>query len=265
LQVTPGSGDFFNVLSRLSETADFKRIYAHFSQRVWNVLEAVAEDYRLRRSLFSMARVGRVSADGYSALFSEFEVQVLCFRAMAAATTGAAALEQQLINLLRGLFRLQEVERLALADINTRSAAEPTIYEHALEVSLAYRVRLAERLDLPSQPRGITTRWNVEIHPTTLDRMYQDVLTKERTSAWPEWIITQGFWVEYLEASHRERFEAVSDRAARSFAQLEGQELSQAVATERMNGIFQNFKNERRELIKQLTSQALVRNQAPDS
>lgn len=265
LQVTPGSGDFFNVLSRLSETADFKRIYAHFSQRVWNVLEAVAEDDRLRRSLFRMARVGRVSADGYSALFSEFEVQVLCFQAMTAATTGAAALEQQLINLLRGLFRLQEVEGLALADINTRSVAEPTIYEHALEVSLAYRVRLAERLDLPFQPRGITTRWNVEIHPTTLDRMYQDVLTKERTSAWPEWIITQGFWVEYLEASHREQFEAVSDRAARSFAQLEGQELSQAVATERMNGVFQNFKNERRELIKQLTSQALVRNRAPDS
>ena len=263
---SPGSGDFFNVLSRLRETADFKRIYSHFSQRVWNVLEAAAEDDRLRRSLFRMARVGRVSVDGYSALFSEMEMQVLCFQAMAAATTGVAALEQQLINLLRGLFRLQEVEGLALADINTRSAAEPTIHEHAPEVSLAYRVRLAERLDLPSQPRGITTRWNVEIHPATLDRMYQEVLTKERTSAWPEWINQQGFWVEYLEASHRDQFEAVTDRAAQAFAQLEGQvELSQAVAAERMNGILQNFKNERRALIKQLTSQALMRNPVPDS
>lgn len=265
LLASPGSRDFFNVLSLLRDTADFKRLYSNFSSRVWNVLEAAAEDARLRRSLFRMARVGRVSVDGYSALFSEMEVQVLCFRAMAAATTGVEALEQQLINLLRGLFRLQEVEGLALADINTRTGSEPKIYEHALEISLAYRVGLAERLGLPAQPTEITTRWNVDVSPATLDRAYRDVLTKERTSAWSEWIGAQGFWVEYLEASHRDQFEAISDRIARAFAQLEGQvELSREVASERLNAIFQNFKNERRELINQLTSQALVRNPAPD-
>ncbi|MHC8287090.1 NEL-type E3 ubiquitin ligase domain-containing protein [Pseudomonas sp. XS1P51] len=265
LLACPGSRDFFNVLSRLHNTADFKRLYPQFSQRVWNVLEAASEDDRLRRSLFSAARTGRISADGYSALFSEMEVQVLCFRAMAAATTGLATLEGQFINLLRGLFRLQEVEGLALADINTRSGSQPKLYDHALEISLAYRVGLAERLDLPAQPREMAPRLNVEVTAATLDKACQAILKTERTSALQDWIVHLGFWVEYLEAAHRDRFTAITDRTAQGFAQLEGQvELSRETASERMNAILDNFKNERRELIRQLTSQALGRNPAPE-
>jgi hypothetical protein len=240
-------------------------LYPQFSQRMWDVLEAAGEDERLRRSLFSIARTGRTSADGYSALFSEMEVQVLCFRAMAAATTGLASLERQLVNLLRGLFRLQEVEGLALADINTRSGSQPKLYGHALEISLAYRVGLAERLDLPAQPREMVVKLDVEVTRATLDKACQAVLKTERTSALREWIATQRFWIEYLEAAHRDRFTAISDRTGRDFAQLNEQvELSREAATRRMNAIVDNFRNDRRELIKQLTSQALVRNPAPE-
>ncbi|MHC8343906.1 NEL-type E3 ubiquitin ligase domain-containing protein [Pseudomonas sp. RT6P73] len=264
LRAYPDSRGMFNVVARLSETADYKRLFNHFSQRVWNVLEAAAEDDRLRRSLFRSAQLGRFSADGYSALFSEMEVQVLFFRAMAAAITGAASLEPQLITLLRGLFRLHEVEELALADINTRTGVQAPSYEHALEISLAYRVGLAERLGLPAQPRAVVSAWNVEVTQAALDRVYQKVLTTERTSALLEWIITQQFWVEYLETSHPDRFLAIVDRSAQAYARLEGQvELSRAVATERMNAIFDNFKNERRSLIRQLTGPALTRNPAP--
>lgn len=264
LRAYPESGGFFNVLARLSETADYKHLYNHFSQRVWNVLEVAAEDDRMRRSLFRLAQVGRFSADGYSALFSEMEVQVLFYRAMAAALTGEASVEQPLITLLRGLFRLHEVEGLALADINTRTGTRSPSYEHALEISLAYRAGLAERLGLPAQPREVVSTWNVEVTQAALDRACQKVLTTERTSALLEWIITQRFWVEYLETLHLDRFLAVVDRSAQAFAQLEGQvELSRAVATERMNGVFDNFKNERRALIRQLTSSALTRNPAP--
>ncbi|MFJ7281798.1 NEL-type E3 ubiquitin ligase domain-containing protein [Pseudomonas sp. NPDC099000] len=264
LRACPESRGFFNVLARLSETADYKRLLNHFSQRVWNVLEAATEDDRLRRSLFRLAQVGRFSADGYSALFSEMEVQVLFYRAMAAALTGPASVEQQLITLLRGLFRLREVEGFALADINARTGSQSPSYEHALEISLAYRVGLAERLGLPAQPRTLVSALNVEVVPAALERAYQKVLTTERTSALLEWIITQQFWVEYLEASHPDRFLTIVDRSAREFAQVEGQtELSRAVATERLNAISDNFKNERRALIRQLTGAALMRHPAP--
>ena len=59
-------------------------------------------------------------------------------------------------HLLRGLFRLQTLEERTLAQINTR--AQPRVYEHALEFSLAYRVGLAERLNLPGQPRAMSPR-----------------------------------------------------------------------------------------------------------
>ncbi|PMZ61689.1 hypothetical protein C1X25_28135, partial [Pseudomonas sp. GW247-3R2A] len=74
LRAYPESRGFFTVLAQLSETADYKRLFSHFSQRVWSVVEAATEDDGLRRRLFRLARVGRFSADGYSALFSEMEV-----------------------------------------------------------------------------------------------------------------------------------------------------------------------------------------------
>ncbi|MET0779021.1 MAG: NEL-type E3 ubiquitin ligase domain-containing protein [Pseudomonas mandelii] len=264
LRAYPESRGFFNVLARLSETADYKRLFNHFSQRVWNVLEAATEDDRLRRRLFRLAQVGRFSADGYSALFSEMEVQVLFYRAMAAALTGPASVEQQLITLLRGLFRLYEVEGFALADINARPGSQSASYEYALEISLAYRVGLAERLGLPAQPKTMTSALNVEVAPAALERACQKVLTTERTSALLEWMISQRFWVEYLETTYSDRFLTIADRSARDFAQVEGQaELSRTVATERVNAIFDNFKNERRAVIRQLTSAALMRHPAP--
>nr|WP_180205435.1 NEL-type E3 ubiquitin ligase domain-containing protein [Pseudomonas sp. SbOxS1]NYU05533.1 hypothetical protein [Pseudomonas sp. SbOxS1] len=265
LRASADSRDFFNVLERLTGTADYARLYSHFSHRVWVVLEAAAEDDRLRRSLFRLARAARFSVDGYSALFSEMEVQVLCYRAMAAATTGVASLEQQLITLLRGLFRLQEVEAIALADINSRSASQSANYEHALEISLAYRVGLAARLDLPAQPRTMVSGLNHGVTQTALDQAYRKVLAAERSRLLLEWVITQRFWVEYLEASHQDRFLEVTDRAAREFARLDAEPgLSRAAATERMNAIVDNFRNGHRALISQLSSQALQRQRAAE-
>jgi len=265
LRTSADSRDFFNVLARLTATADYSRLYLHFIQRVWTVLEAAAEDDRLRRSLFRLARAARFSVDGYSALFNEMEVQVLYYRAMQASITGAASLEQRLMTLLRGLFRLQEVEAIALADINSRTASPSANYEHALEIGLAYRVGLAERLDLPAQPRAMVSRLNHAVTSQMLEQAYQSVLATERSRSLLDWVIAQRFWVEYLEATYQDQFLEVTDRTARAFATLERETgLSRAVATERMNAIVDNFRNEHRALINQLTSQALRRYRAPE-
>jgi hypothetical protein len=264
LQSYPDSNSFFDVLGRLSATADYTHLYHHLSERVWNVLEAASLDDRLRRALFRQSRLARFSIDGYSSLFSEMEVQVLCYRARVSAATGVESLEQQLVTLLRGLFRLQQVEGLALADINMRPGSQSASYEHALEISLAYRVGLAERLGLPSQPRYLLSRSNVEVSAASLDTAYQRVLTVEGSSAMREWMMTQGFWTEYLESSHEEQFLAINDRVARGFAQVESQfDLSREASTGRVNTIIDNFKNERRALMRQLTAAALTRYPAP--
>ncbi|HCS42378.1 MAG TPA: hypothetical protein DIW52_06060, partial [Pseudomonas sp.] len=105
----PWSRDFFHLLAQLHDTADFNLLQIDLSRRVWDVLEAAGEDDVLRRTLFRMARIGRTSAEDVSALFSDIEVRVLCFRAVVAARSENRSLEGELVRLMRGLFRLQEV------------------------------------------------------------------------------------------------------------------------------------------------------------
>ena len=261
VRAAPGSRDFFVVLSQLIHTADYTRLYPYFSERVWNVIEAAAEDTWLRGRLFSTARVGTTSVDGYSAVFSEMEVQVLCYRAMVASGVGGAALERQLTGLLRGLFRLQALEQQVVADIN--ASAQPRVYEHALEFSLAYRVGLAGRLDLPGQPRAISSPLNVEVSQENLDQAYQAVMRIESSSTFPDWCVSQRFWVEFLESVHPDAFVVINDRTARALARLDGQtELARDQAAVQMNAIHDNFRNERQALIRQLTDQALARHPA---
>lgn len=264
LSAYPDSRALFNLLEQLRYTADFRAVYAEFSSRVWDVLEAAAEDDTLRRSLFRMANIGRISADGSSLLFSDLQVRVLYFRAMAAATTEGRTLESVMVGLARGLFRLQEVEKLALNEINARARSQAGTNQQALEISLAYRVGLAARLDLPGQPRAMSTRLSVEVLPAKLDEAYDAVLQAEQTSEFYESIYAQGFWIEFLESTCRDQFAAISDRTALAFTQLDGQlGLTREAFTRRMNAVVDNFKNERRELFKSLTTHALTRNPSP--
>ena len=148
-----------------------------------------------------------------------------------------------------------------MADIN--ASAQPRVYEHALEFSLAYRVGLAGRLDLPGQPRAISSPLNVEVSQENLDQAYQAVMRMESSSAFPDWCVSQRFWVEFLESVHPDAFAVINDRTARALARLDGQtELARDQAAVQMNAIHDNFRNERQALIRQLTDQALARHPA---
>nr|WP_213938117.1 NEL-type E3 ubiquitin ligase domain-containing protein [Pseudomonas sp. dw_612] len=256
----PEGQPFFSLLTRLRYTADFRMVYRSLSLRVWDVVSAAAEDDALRRTLFRMASTGRSSADGISLLFSDLHVRVLCYRAMNAARTGINALEGELAMLLRGLFRLQEVERYALRNILSRRRTGPLTGEHAMEISLAFRVGLAERLNLPAQPREMNNRLNVDVIPPTLDWVYAEVVKAEHSTLLTDWITDQEFWTEYLESTHREHFSEILINAARAFAQLDGQlHYTREQFNQSMNAIVTNYANERTTLIRQFTTQALQR------
>ncbi|MHC8354233.1 NEL-type E3 ubiquitin ligase domain-containing protein [Pseudomonas sp. LB3P81] len=259
LSAYPNSGDFFYLLGQLLNTADFARLPGDLSRRVGEVLEAAGEDDTLRRSLFRISRLGRVSADDPARLFSNLEVRVLCFRAMAAARTGIRSLEGELVHLMRGLFRLQEVERQALMDVAERILSGSVNRGQAHELSLAYRVGLAQRLDLPAQPREINVRLDVEVSTEQLEHAYQEIVKAETPTA----VLgshTQGFWYEYLQATYQHQFSAISERTTIALVKLEAQvDLPRATATQRLKAIIENDKNENRELIKRLTDEALAR------
>ncbi|MHC8380399.1 dermonecrotic toxin domain-containing protein [Pseudomonas sp. LB3P14] len=260
LSADPDSGAFFEVLMQLRSTADYSRTRTQLAQRLWNVLEAACEDDSLRRALFRMARIGRVSTVNAAALFSDLEVRVLCFRAAAAARTGTQTLEGDLIRLLRGLFRLQEVEKQALLETARRARTDSLSFRQALDISLIYRVRLARRLELPAQPSELNVGLGAEVSDEQINKAYLEVVKAEQTSQLSESISRQEFWAEFLWTTRRDAFADILDRSAQSFARLEAQvELSRETATQQMTAIFDNFRNESLELRKQLTSAALTR------
>lgn len=129
-----------------------------------------------------------------------------------------------------------------------------------MEISLAYRIGLAERLQLPAQPLEMNFRLGVEVIPQTLDWVYSEVVKAEHTTQLIDWVTDQDFWTEYLESAHREQFDEMVIRAAAAFAHLDSQQnYTREQFTQSMNGIVTNFANERAVFYRRLTSHALQR------
>ncbi|WP_367257078.1 DUF6543 domain-containing protein [Pseudomonas sp. stari2] len=260
LSADPQSRPFFEALLLLRGTADYSRSLGQLTQRVWSVLEAACEDDRLRRTLFRMARSGRVSTANAAEVFSDLEVRVLCSRA-AADHTAAESLEGRLIRLLRGRFRLQEVERQASMDAAHRARSGSFTREQTMELSLLYRVRLANRLELPAQPDALNVQLEVEVSDAQINRVYRKVATAEQTSQLPQSMSSEEFWSEYLMTTHEEEFSVALERCAASMAQLERHnELSREVASRQVMAIMDNLRNENQQVRLRLTHEALTRN-----
>jgi len=260
LSLYPRSRDFFHLLARLHDSADYHLQQIELTQRVWTVLEAAGEDDSLRRGLFQAARVGRVSAEDATALFRDMEVRVLCYRAVVSARTGTSTLEGEMVRLVRGLFRLQQVERQAMIEIGRRTVSGPFSRAQARELDLIYRVRLAQRLDLPAQPREINFVRDVDVSPEELESAYQEVAKAEHSSALMTSINARRFWYEYLLQTHQEAFNILTQRNSHAFTQLDAQvTLPLETATRRLNAIVENYKNETVQFFDNLTVAALAR------
>lgn len=260
LSLYPRSRDFFHLLARLHDTVDYDLQKIELTQRVWNVLDAAGEDDALRRALFRAARVGRVSAEDARGLFSALEVRVMCYRAVISARTGAHTLEGEMVRLVRGLFRLQQLEKQAMIEIGRRTLSGPFTRAQARELDLIYRVRLAQRLDLPALPTEMNFVGNVDVSPEELERAYQEVAKAEHSSALAASINARRFWYEYLLQTHQDAFNTLTQRSAHAFTQLEAQiTLPRAVVTQRLSAIIENYKNDTAQFFDRLTTAALAR------
>ena len=142
LVAEPQSGELFRLINDLRDTADFQKGYYHLRDRVWRMLDAMAADTQLRNELFEQAAHPATCEDGVILVFSELEVRVLVSQAMA--LSGQQGVERDLMELARGLFRLEQLEVFALRDIAARKADYRGVDE--VEVRLAYRVKLADKL-----------------------------------------------------------------------------------------------------------------------
>ncbi|MBC3951989.1 NEL-type E3 ubiquitin ligase domain-containing protein [Pseudomonas folii] len=216
------SSDFFRILNDLALSADFVGHREALIQRVWGLLDAASANSELREQLFSFAAHPRTCGDGISIIFSELEIQVLIFDIKT--STSRARQPVQLFKLARGLDRLDELEKIAQADIAARLLRGETVDQ--AEVRLGYRVGLAKALELPAQPRSMLFSNLSGVTPARLAIAQRQILDRERTSAFMQSLIERDFWMDYLQEHFAAKFASVKDPFVERIVALDSREES---------------------------------------
>jgi hypothetical protein len=247
--------DFFEVIARQQGSADFEIDPEGVSERVWRVLEASAQDQALRGRLAGMAAHPQTCADGAAVMFSNMELEVLVSRARAQAVAGAEG--QSLLKLLRGLYRLEEVDAIA-----RRDAAGRIDFVEDVEVMLAYRTRLASRLELPINTRRMVYGDVADVSLQVIARTGQIVLGNETTARLAEFALGREFWVDYLERHYADRFvlcrQPTAERMEALDEKLEKESMSDAAYKDAADALMRQRRDDERALMKRLTEEELA-------
>ncbi|WP_434675806.1 NEL-type E3 ubiquitin ligase domain-containing protein [Pseudomonas sp. D3-10] len=271
LQAEPQSGEFFQLLSRLIGSYQDTENYSDLQARVWQMLEAARDSTDLRRELFELA--GEPACEDRASLsFSNLEIKLMIHNAKALPVEGDEA--ATLIRLAKGLFRLDEVERIALRDIQGRRAAinareELTAAQKTelirqieeVEVRLAYRAGLRDRLELPGQPKGgrFTSLGNVS--SAMLDAAAAEVLSLDDSPEQMQSLVGRDFWIDYLKQQHAADFQALTDALTEDLLALDEQKadgtLEEADYNSRTEALDLQQRFKEAELIQSLTQDEL--------
>lgn len=206
LAAEANSDDLFTVLRDLRGCSEFQRAYTHLKARVWKQLRAAASDSDLRDELFELAGHPQTCSDGILMVFGNFEMRVLLHEALA--LSEQEGVERSLMDLARGLFRLEAVERIALRVISERRGQNISVDD--VEVRLAYRIGLADSLDLPGQPKYMNYARTAKVSAADLQAAEAEVLAAETSVALKQSLAGREFWLSYLKRQYAERFEAVN-------------------------------------------------------
>ncbi|WP_109514024.1 NEL-type E3 ubiquitin ligase domain-containing protein [Pseudomonas ovata] len=201
----PDSRQLLDMVGQLRHTADYRKpgSRTQLIDRVWRVLDAADQDPALRATLDAMAEEplrllshDETCPDGVILEFNQMEVMVFTGQALRdlPGNPGSAPLLQ----LARRLYRLQALDDIARAQAGDRDEAE---------VRLAYRLRWAQRLELPVPPQHMLYQVHAELRPGELDSALAQVMAGEQGDAFLQFAASQRFWTDWLREHYAERFE----------------------------------------------------------
>ncbi|NWC95176.1 MULTISPECIES: NEL-type E3 ubiquitin ligase domain-containing protein [unclassified Pseudomonas] len=241
------SGDFFAVLRQLVNTAQYKQVRADLVRRVWQVMDAAAEDSELRELLFNLARGEPNCVDAAAYSFSEMEVTVMLNKAMKEAGVTRPSVAT-LLKLGRGLFRLEQLDSISDVFSRRKNIADQ------LAVRLVYRSGLAKVLELPGQPESITYREVGGVTQEDLTDALTQVSTREMTSDLSRFMARQGFWLEYLKRQFAAQFSRVSQEYGN---QLKALDVASTTYLSQALKVQSDHHQAREQLVERLTRAAL--------
>lgn len=208
-------------MNRLAGSYQDVENYPDLQARVWQMLEAIRDSTDLRRELFDLA--GAPACEDRAALsFSYLEIKLMIHNAKALTVGEQEAVA--LIRLAKGLFRLDEVERIALQDIQQRrdtinaredlTAAQKNRLIRQIEeveVRLAYRVGLKSRLELPGQPKGGRFIQMAGVTAEMLNAAAAEILALDDSPKQLQSLVGRDFWIDYVKQKRASLFQAMND------------------------------------------------------
>jgi hypothetical protein len=199
----PGSKDFFALIEKLKQTADYRAggaLRDHLSGRVWRMIEAMDLDTELRTELFEMTSAPTTCADAGAQLFNNMGIKVLTAEAYALSAS-AEILESRLVTLAKGAARLARVDDIAGADVRSRAGNPDEV-----EVYLAYETGLAHRLGLPWQSNTMLFETTAGVSAKNLDTAFDTVISMEAGDGLVNEMIEQPFWEKYLREAYPDAY-----------------------------------------------------------
>ncbi|WP_448653175.1 NEL-type E3 ubiquitin ligase domain-containing protein [Pseudomonas fluorescens] len=269
-----GASPFFEVLKRLDSVDG--AAHTDLQQRVWEVIDTITENTaaseKLRKELFDLAGEPRC-CDRAAFAFSNLEVRVMSYKARLLATDQTQG--TQLSSLSRGLFRLHEVDKIASADIArseaivndpAKSMAEKFPHTQRLseevEIRLAYRHGLKDRLQLPGQPQQVRFTGMAGVTPAMLDAAYEQVIKLDHSAEEFQALLSRDFWQDYVTQKNRAQFDTQSEPYQQQLAALHEQRrtenLSEAMYKARADDLQAQLAIQEGELINTLSRQEVA-------
>lgn len=205
MEIEMSPGDFLVLLEQLLNTAEFQsRAGArNLADRVYAMLVAMEKSPDLRDELFRNAEA-ITCQDSVAMRFSDLETQVLIWQAQQGGDRGGAA--NALLRLGQRLWRLDEVDRLALEDIVARrdTGSDPD----EIEVMLAYRLALRDDLDLPINTQAMMFEAVADVEASRIEQARARIREGETEERLAHSLIQRTFWRQYLQHAHASRFDA---------------------------------------------------------
>jgi hypothetical protein len=198
---------FFHLLSTLPDTLEYRLSGADLTHRVWEVIQAAAENAELRDLLFANAETHGTCPDGRILSFSELETRVFVYTALRDTPRHRADLRgRALLDMTRRLFRLERVDRLAEA---------AAVNQDRAEVRLQYRIGMIrgwpDGLELPAQPEHML--YGTPIRGRQLANARASVLADEASNMFLEDLSARDYWGAYLQEQYPAEFQALEQSA----------------------------------------------------
>ncbi|WP_449432207.1 NEL-type E3 ubiquitin ligase domain-containing protein [Pseudomonas putida] len=203
VEAMPGSGDFFNMLLLLQDSAEFQRRPQALAGRVFSMMAAMLDHQSLGEELLSQATETLHCQDGAALCFSNLELHTLVWRARADAVAGNR--QEALLHLGRQLWRLDRLDQVVVADIQARQAGggDPD----QIEVGLAYRLALRDEFDLPAQPSDMLFGEVAGVDAQRIEQARERLRRDETPERLADSLVARTFWQEHLMAANRDRFD----------------------------------------------------------